>query len=247
MNNTTYTTDNSVTNNTAPNNELLIKKNTSTDGDIYAIAMHKMAHEFGNALTLINSSLQIIESSHPEVQTYKYWSSTISDVQYLISLVSEVSLLGNSHKLRPTDTNITDILQSVVNSYAPKSLTENFSINFEIKNNIPVILADSTKLKQVFINLIKNAYEALDTSKPSFINIDLSANDTNILIDISDNGCGIPDEKISNIFTPMVSYKEYGTGLGLPISQKIIEAHNGTLTLESSYGKGTTFHIALPI
>ena len=232
--------------NTNSDSKTQTNKNIDSESD-YAIAMHKMAHEFGNALTLINSSLQIIASSHPEVQTYKYWSSTISDVHYLIDLVSEVSLLGNSHNLRLSDTNLVELLESIVKSFSSKSADTNITITFGTSNNIPCILADHTKLRQVFINLIKNAYESLDHNRKSYINISISSDNSNIKIDISDNGCGIPEEIQAQIFSPMVSFKENGTGLGLPISKKIIESHNGTLTFDSEVNTGTTFHITLPI
>lgn len=225
--------------------EIKFSKN-DTESD-YAIAMHKMAHEFGNALTLINSSLQIIASSHPEVQTYKYWSSTISDVHYLIDLVAEVSLLGNSHKLHLSNTNLVELLRSIVDSFSCKSVNKDINLTLNATDNIPCISADSTKLRQVFINLIKNAYESFTETKDLHINISITSNNSNIIINISDNGCGIPDELQSQIFSPMVSFKENGTGLGLPISKRIIEAHNGTLTFESKVNIGTTFHIILPI
>lgn len=211
------------------------------------LAMRKMTHEFGNALTLINSSLQIIESSHPEVKNFKYWSSTMNDVNYLISLIKEVSFFNNSRKINLSETNILYLLQSIIDSYSCINNSDNIHIKLDVVNNIPTILGDSTKLKQVFINLIKNSFEALDCNKSSYIHISVQALDYNIIIKIKDNGCGIPAANIDDIFTPMVTFKSGGTGLGLPISKKIIEAHNGTIDVSSIEGKGTTFTISLPL
>lgn len=210
------------------------------------LAMRKMTHEFGNALTLINSSLQIIESSHPEVKGFKYWSSTMSDVNYLINLVKEVSYFNNSRKLNLSEINILSLLQSIINTYSGINNSENLYIKLTKINSIPTISGDNTKLRQVFINLIKNSFEALDFNKPSYINISVQAIDHNIIVKIKDNGCGISSDKIDEIFTPMVTFKDGGTGLGLPISKQIIEAHNGTINVSSIEGSGTTFIITLP-
>ena len=112
---------------------------------------------------------------------------------------------------------------------------------------IPILQCDKTKLKQVLINLIKNAYEAINqNSNSSYIHITISYNNENMEIIIADNGCGMDAEQLDNIFTPMISYKPNGNGLGLSISKRIIEAHGGTLTVESDKNTGTKFLITLP-
>ena len=245
----------------------------------YSMSIRKLTHEFGNALTLVNSSLQIIESSHPEVKRFKYWASTMGDVHYLVNLISELSFYNHSDKLNLETIDVVSLIQSVINSYKNttsenvmpngKTLCNNItskmnSLENEHSNDIckadiihyklscltpiPEITADSTKLKQVFINLVKNAYEALDFSKenPS-ICIELSCDNSSLTISVKDNGQGITPEQLTNIFSPMVSYKSNGTGLGLPISKKIIESHSGTISVESAIGIGTTFIITLPV
>lgn len=213
----------------------------------FSLAMRKMTHEFGNALTLINSSLQIIESSHPEVRDFKYWGSTMGDVHYLIKLISEVSFYNNNSSLTLTTTNITQLISSVLKSYEKINTYKNVEFILNINDEIPLITADETKLKQIFINLIKNAYESLNLDNPkSFIMINLNCNSNSISIEIKDNGCCITSEQLPNIFLPLVSYKQDGTGLGLPISKKIIEAHKGTISVisEDNY---TSFIITLPV
>lgn len=212
----------------------------------YSMSIRKLTHEFGNALTLVNSSLQIIESSHPEVKRYKYWTSTMGDVHYLVNLISELSFYNHSDKLNLETTNLVSLIKSVVSSY--ENTSENITFNVICLTSIPEISADCTKLKQVFINLIKNACEAIDSSEINpEIDIKLCFNNNFITISVEDNGQGISAEHIENIFSPMVSYKSNGTGLGLPISKKIIESHNGTISVESTVGMGTTFLITLPV
>lgn len=213
----------------------------------YTLSMRKMTHEINNALTLINSSLQIIESSHPEVRGFKYWDTTMSDIHYLINLISEISYFNNSNKLSPEPTDIITLTNNIVNSFKTYKNAENLDISVEPLNPIPTILCDKTKIKQVLINLIKNAYEAIENKNASsFIHIILNYNNGYVSITVHDNGCGINPEQLENIFTPMVSYKANGNGLGLPISRKIVEAHGGTLTVKSTVSAGTSFLITLP-
>lgn len=213
----------------------------------YSLSIRKMTHEINNALTLINSSLQIIESSHPEVKTFKYWDTTMDDIHYLINLVSEISYFNNTERLCPESTNLMSLIQNTVNSFNAYENAENMEISVKTLNHIPNIQCDRIKLKQVLINLIKNAYEAIEQKNSfSYIHISVKSNEEKVFIRIEDNGCGIKPEQLDNIFFPMVSYKANGTGLGLPISKKIIEAHSGTISVESSSNTGTTFIITLP-
>lgn len=213
----------------------------------HIMTLRNITHEFGNILTLINSSLQIIESSHPEVSEYKYWNSTTNDVHYMISLLSEISTYNNSTKLHLETINITELIHSVSSTYNGLYADKNVTSKFETINYPPEINADKTKIKQVFINLIKNAFESISPDTSGLVHISIDYCDGTISITISDNGCGIPDCDIDKIFLPMVTFKPNGTGLGLPISKRIIEAHNGSISVTSSIDKGTTFRILLPV
>lgn len=213
----------------------------------YRLSIRKMMHEINNALTLINSSLQIIESSHPEVKSFKYWNTTIDDIHYLINLVSEISYFNNSDNLSPEPTDIIALIESIINSFKAYGRADALDISVKALTPIPILQCDKTKLKQVLINLIKNAYEAINqNSNSSYIHITISYNNENMEIIIADNGCGMDAEQLDNIFTPMISYKPNGNGLGLSISKRIIEAHGGTLTVESDKNTGTKFLITLP-
>lgn len=86
--------------------------------DDYTMTMRKITHEIRNSLTMINSSLQIIESSHIEVKDFKYWSSTMEDVKYLIDFMSEISVLNNSGRLNISSFDIYDMLYSLKKSFS---------------------------------------------------------------------------------------------------------------------------------
>lgn len=211
----------------------------------YNMTLRNISHEFGNALTLINSSLQLIESNHPEVHSFKYWDSVISDVKYLKQLICELSSFNNGENLTLSPVNIVSILNEIIYSMQSITSSSNIGISVNYTNNIFEVLGDSTKLKQVFINIIKNALEAC--SDNGHINISIDRESNNVIIKISDTGCGMTPDQLNNIFIPMVTYKESGSGLGLPISRKIILAHNGSISVTSIPDIGTIFTITLPL
>lgn len=123
---------------------------------------------------------------------------------------------------------------------------------------MPVLSADSVKLRQALLNLLRNAADAVRTESPSQDQHDMPAHspqislsvtaDADLLhIEISDNGCGIAPEDQEHIFEPFITHKVDGTGLGLAITRRIIQAHHGTITLRSARYAGTVFILTLPI
>jgi len=106
-------------------------------------------------------------------------------------------------------------------------------------------VADEAQLKQVFLNIIMNAAQAMEGNGKLTINV--SSGKKQIRIKIQDTGPGIPPEVIKHIFDPFFTTKEKGTGLGLAISYGIIERHQGKIDIETELGKGTTFVITLPV
>ena len=150
------------------------------------LTMRKMTHEINNALTLINSSLQIIESSHPDVKNFKYWNSTMEDMHYLITFMSEISVYNNGgNLLSPSPTDVSEMINGILSSFSV--LNKNIRLSFNNPNHIPVILSDATKLRQVFINIIKNSFEALEGIPSPYIHISLEYDKNSEKIQISQN------------------------------------------------------------
>ena len=211
----------------------------------YTYSLRELSHELGNILTLINSSLQIIESSHPKVTSFKYWSSTINDVHYMMQLLSELSAFNNGNKIQKQENiQLSSIIHNVIESFSSNpQYTKVTFINNVMVNRIPPISGDPTKLQQVFLNIIKNALEANCFT----IRINYEVDEESVTLIIADDGDGLSPSQIDNIFKPMVSYKSSGTGLGLSVCERIISAHHGELICHSKQNIGTSFEIKLPI
>lgn len=208
----------------------------------HRFALSRISHEIRNPVTLINSSLQIIEQEHPEVQDFAFWKDMKEDLTYLRSLLDELSSYNNSDTLSLSAIPIQEWLENLI----PKItlLTDQKQVQFHcsIAPDLPVIQADSIKLRQVLLNLIRNSLEAGCSS----LELSASMEGKNLNISVRDDGCGIPIEYLDTLFQPFVTHKAGGTGLGLALSRRILNAHGGQLLLSSSNSSGTCFMVLLP-
>lgn len=213
----------------------------------YKFNISKFSHELRNPIALISSSLQLIESQHPEVKDFKYWNDTMDDIQYVCCLLDELSTFNKCTSLNLSEYSISELLDSTCASICNNLNTDTRKFTTDYSESLPIITGDSIKIRQVITNLIKNAKDAVD---PIHGIIHLNAyclDDEHIQIQITDNGSGIPLENQDKIFEPFVTYKENGSGLGLSICRQIILLHKGTITFETKPDEGTTFTITLPI
>lgn len=206
-----------------------------------------IAHEIRNPLTLVSSSLQVMEIQHPEVKQYSHWKQTMEDVEFMCSLLNELSTFNNGSTLHHSVFSIEKLLKNIAVSFAISLDSEDSSIEFSssIPSRLGSYTGDKVKLEEVVLNLLRNAKDAVDENGTITLSADRKKD--MLIILCKDNGCGIPADKIDTIFTPFVTSKEDGTGLGLSLSKRIIEAHNGTISVDSIPKKGTTFTIKLPI
>lgn len=218
---------------------------TTNTQTVDSLELSKMFHEIKNPLTLINSSLQLIQEEHPEVTTFRFWNQTMEDMKNLRSLLDELSTFQKGNVLNITKINLFDFTEDILESTAGFLLETGTPLNFESSIDDLDFYADDVKLRQAIINLLKNAAESSDHGSPIFLRI--TADPHQLYISVADKGCGISKDDLSKIFEPFHTTKSYGTGLGLPIVKKIIESHNGKLHIQSEEGAGTTFLISLPL
>ena len=196
-------------------------------------------HEIKNTVTLINSSAQLLNTKCPYLHTEPYWNNIRHEITYLKNMVLDLSHVGGTDQLQkePVDLNplLKDICRFVKDAYP------NLQWNLHLCKHLPVIQADSIRLRQAILNLLKNSAE----SGSAFITIRTQSEDPFVRITITDCGGGIPFELEDKVFDLFTTSKENGTGLGLPITKQIVEAHGGTLLLENHPGNGCTFTICL--
>lgn len=208
----------------------------------------QISHEMRNPLTLIKSTAQLIESNHPEVTEIKYWDQLVYDINELETLLTALSNYNNSDILSIKKQNILLLLKSIISTFRPlaeqKKIHLSLSISDEEISYFTEYPMDQLKLKQVFTNIIRNAFEAV--REGDYIKIECKVSKNYLTIYIHNNGAMIPTEELGKIFSPWVTTKSGGSGLGLAISSKIISAHGGTIEAVSSTEQ-TSFMIQLPL
>ena len=211
----------------------------------YTTFISSTSHELRNTITLMNSSLQFIESRHPEVKSFQFWNEVQNDLTHIRDTIAVMSDYNKSRQLNLKDTDISILAREAYLSSLSLIETENIKIFFGCEDNLPTLKLDQQKIFGCIINLIKNAYESIKES--GYIKLNINRENDNILLHISDTGCGIPPDLLPKIFEPYFTSKSYGTGLGLCITKRIIQAHNGDIYVDSKVAEGTTFTIRLPI
>jgi len=149
-------------------------------------------------------------------------------------------------------TRINEALESVLPLIRRRAEAQHVSITANFDPSVPPILGDVNQLKQVFINILNNAIDAMPTGGVVEVSTrEVRGNGTGPQVEIAfqDGGVGIPEDKLERIFDPFFTTKEdgKGTGLGLPISKRIVERHGGSISVKSVVGAGTRFTVALPV
>lgn len=210
-----------------------------------SLELSKMFHEIKNPLALINSSLQLIESDHPEVHSFRFWDQTMEDVAALRRLIDELSTFQKGDLISPKLINLFDFTEDLLESTAAFLMETGTPLTYESSIDDLDFYGDEVKLRQAVVNLLKNAAESTPPGKG--ITLKISADEQYLSLSVIDEGCGIPESQLSKILEPFHTTKSYGTGLGLPIVKKIVEAHHGKLSIHSVEGAGTTVRILLPL
>lgn len=212
----------------------------------------QVAHEIKNPLTPMKLNLQHLERQlhqtgeelsldKPKISAIT--NSMIEQIEALNKIASDFSKFARPTSNQFVEVKVNELIASVVAMY-PKDQLQ-ISTHFDSREFI--VLGVSDELRRVFVNLIKNAAEAIQSEGKIQINTFWNTGKKAVEIKIIDDGIGISEEEAANIFLPNFSTKTSGTGLGLAITKKIIEEHNGSITFESEPTKGTTFTISLPL
>ncbi|CAM4011118.1 PAS domain S-box protein [Paenibacillus alkaliterrae] len=203
-----------------------------------------VAHEIRNPLTALKGFTQLLRNKYPEQQ--HYFEIMAAEIDRIALIVNEFMTLAKPHFSQFNSAQLEPILQSVIHILETQAILLNVTIVFQHEEPLPVVYCNENQLKQVFLNVIKNAIEAMPEGGEVVIHTEQTDNGE-VQIRIKDGGPGIPEELIKKIGEPFVTTKEKGTGLGLMISTRIIEAHRGTLQISSVINEGTVVQINLPV
>ena len=209
-----------------------------------------IAHEIKNPLVIIGGfTKRLARKTRLDLTENRYIEIILKEVARLEAILDEVLNYVKESPMVIKDSKISDFIDELVFLFTSDSAWEKIEITREYANNISFIPCDDQQIKQVLINILMNAHDAMQGSGKIVIQTGLKIiNDRPFAsISISDTGGGIDPAIIDNIFNPFFTTKDGGTGLGLAISNKIVLNHGGYIQIHNLIGKGATFIVHLPI
>jgi len=207
-----------------------------------------LAHEIANPLNGMYTSVQLLERHLAKQQQAPdaVLTSTVQDltceIRRLRTLLQDFRSLARPTKLDAHPTNLKDVTAETLALEAPRYEHSGIKLRLDFNPNLPLIMGDAVQLKQLLLNLCKNAAEAMTEGGQLTVRGHTRAGE--VILEVADTGMGIPDGV--NIFELFITTKTEGTGLGLAIARQIALAHGAKITCTSERKKGTTFRIAFP-
>lgn len=230
-----------------------------------------VAHEIGNPLNALHIHLQLMEREIRKLQNagneLKQTRKSTAQVQKDLADISdrldkflavskgEITRLDyivtqflqairpTTPQLRPTSLN--EVVNDTLNLLQPELENRSLTVKQKLSGRLPKAALDPAQIKQVLVNLIKNAMQAM--TKGGVLTVSSGTSGDGVWVSVADNGGGIAQEQINQIFQPFFTTKKKGSGLGLMIVQRIVREHGGRIEVESNLGSGTNFRIWLPL
>ncbi|MHB8584656.1 MAG: ATP-binding protein [Thermoplasmatota archaeon] len=217
-----------------------------------------VAHEVNNPLSYLKANLdmaasdarKVLRTDSSSIEAKKLAESVVESFDGALRGIQRIETITSSLKgvarqggrQAPEDLNaVAKDVVAVIRTGAPRAIT----IEANLSPTLPKVKGDAGQLHQVVLNLVKNAVEAIGPVEGK-VEVITRSEGNQVLLEIADNGPGIPPDVLVRLFEPFQTTKEKGTGLGLSISREIIRAHGGELTVETRVGQGTKFRVALP-
>ena len=205
--------------------------------------LFKITHEIKNPLTVINGYLSMFDVTDTE-KSKRYITILKNEVNRTLNLLSDF-MEFTKIKVVKNECNFNDLISDVKEVLIPFFVKKNVSYSFSVQNNI-IVNMDYNRIKQVIINIIKNAVEACRESNGMVTTTAFTEEDYLIIV-VKDNGIGMDKFVLDNILVPFYTTKDNGTGLGVSLSKEILEAHGGTINYDSVKEKYTTCKITIPL
>jgi signal transduction histidine kinase len=211
------------------------------------------AHEIRNPIAAARSLVQQMGEDPTSTENVEYAHVALDELARVERSVSHLLKFAKEEDYHFENVNLAGVLDGALQQMRSKLEANAVTVSRSYLNG-PVVRADADKLRQVFSNVIDNAIDAMADVK-SDRRIELAIQHVPGqngragmgVVRLRDNGCGIPDDRIAKIFNPFYTSKPNGTGLGLGIAKKVLDAHRGTIELSSHVGEGTEFRVSLPL
>jgi two-component system sporulation sensor kinase A len=205
-----------------------------------------IGHEIRNPLTSIRGFIKYMRQNKEYIKD-EFFDVIDTELESLNQIAGELMVLAKPQVIQFEKNDIISLLNEVVFLLEPEAYSCGVRILNNCQSNQAFVYGEKHQLKQVFMNLMKNAIDAMYEQSYGKLVIECDQTDSEIVVKISDNGCGIPKEYLKNIGEPFYTTKEKGTGLGTSVSIRIIETMNGKVSYKSEQGIGTEVKLILPL
>jgi len=205
-----------------------------------------LAHEIRNPLTSIKAFFQMLNGGEDEKDIQEISELALTEIERIEGLLNNLLHFARPQKPEFSGVKLEEVLNETLIMARSDCVLNNVQIHKNTGKRIPETFADRSQMKQVFLNLIQNALQAMPDGGTLQIDMAHCPEEDAVKITFTDSGCGIDKEHLPRLFEPFFTTKTQGTGLGLNISHRIITAHKGSISVESKEGKGTSVHVILP-
>lgn len=212
-------------------------------------------HEIKNHLSTLGLNLQLLAEECQEPQSQRERRALVriqrlqGECQRLVELANDFLRFARIKDLNLVPADLNKVIEEMIDFFGPTARAASIDIKTYIPTDLPSIPLDLQLFKQALLNLFLNAEQAMPNGGELIIQATLEAGNPPpmLALNIIDTGVGIAPEICARIFQPFFSTKKGGSGLGLPTTRRIIEAHGGTITVQSELGRGTNFTLRLPV
>ena len=213
-----------------------------------------LAHEIRNPLVAIRTFTQLLPERYDDAEFRDgFQGLALKEVDRICGLINDLLSFARPSKPNVSPENINDVVDNIARILETQAKEKSVAIFREFGDNLPKVWIDREQMKQVFMNLILNAIQAMrEGGSISIATRSVSRSGADpvgdfLQIEIRDTGVGIPEENLHHIFDPFFTSKDEGSGLGLAVSHQIVQEHGGFVTVESTVGKGTAFFVHVPV
>lgn len=214
-----------------------------------------LAHEIRNPLVAIRTFTQLLPERYNDDEFRDgFQGLALKEVDRICGLINDLLSFARPSRPKVVQENMNDVVDGIVRILETEAKEKNVEIKRDFAADLPTVSIDREQMKQVFMNLILNAIQAMKEGGGAIVVVtrpymSKQAGQTGqfVQVEIRDTGIGIPEENLDHIFDPFFTNKDEGSGLGLAISHQIVQEHGGYVTVESKLGVGTSFFVNIPI
>jgi len=206
-----------------------------------------LAHEIRNPLTTVGGFARALQRTASDETTRHNAAVIYKEVIRLERALDNVLEFTRPVRVVKQPTNLNELIDETADQFSYELEDKSVTLKLDLEMELPPAAVDPSLIKQVLINLVRNAIEAVETVERKEILIGTAASEQGIVVSVSDSGCGMDEGTKQHLFAPFFTTKKKGgTGLGLAISHKILSEHGARVEVESELGKGTTFFLIFP-